>query len=68
MTLSRLRRRLHPAWRWGVLAVGLLVIAAGYYTLAVPPDTPSGEASDAAFTGISLVIGGSVIALISRFL
>ncbi|MBD8526006.1 hypothetical protein [Pseudomarimonas arenosa] len=68
MSLHPLRRRRHPAWRWSVLATGLLIIAAGYYTLAVSPDVSSAEASDAAFRGIGLVIGGSVVALISRFL
>ena len=68
MTLNRLRRRLHPAWRWPMLAVGLLIIALGYHTLAIAPDTAEVDASRQAFLGMGLVIAGSVVALVSRVL
>ena len=68
MALNRLRRRLHPAWRWSMLGVGLLIIAFGYHTLAIPPATVDIDASRQAFLGMGLVIAGSVLALVSRIL
>lgn len=59
---AHLRRR----WRRGLLALGLLAIAAGYALLAVPPDVPAATAIDRAFAGMGLVVAGAIVALASR--
>ncbi|MCK7592847.1 hypothetical protein [Pseudomarimonas salicorniae] len=67
MTLAHRRRDLR--WlRWGLLVLGLGLIAGGYWHLFVDPEVSPDEATDHAFTGMALVIAGAGLAILSRWI
>ena len=67
MTLAH-RRRERRRLRWGLLVLGLALIAAGYWCLFVDPETRADEATRYAFTGMALVITGAAASLLSRWI
>lgn len=63
------RRRRERIWlHWLLLALGLAMIGAGYWSLAVGPDVPADVATRRAFIGIGLVSFGAALALLERWL
>jgi hypothetical protein len=55
----RVRRRL-------LLGLALLLIAAGYAALAIPPDAPADSAIPRSFVGLGLLLAGLFCALLAR--
>ena len=55
----QLRRRI-------LLGLALLLIAAGYAALAIPPDAPSDAAIHRGFVGLGLLLAGLFCALLAR--
>jgi hypothetical protein len=63
------RRRRERNWvHWLLLGLGLGMIGAGYWSLAVEPDVAADEATRRAFLGMALVTLGAALALLSRWL
>lgn len=67
MTLAH-QRRPRAGLRRLLLALGLVLISAGYWSLAVDPDTQADIATRRAFLGMGLVVVGTATALISRWI
>lgn len=67
MVLEHQRRR-RVGLRHGTLALGLLLIAGGYWSLSVDPSVSVDLATRRAFAGMGLVIAGTVMALVSRWI
>jgi hypothetical protein len=55
----RVRRRI-------LLVLALLLIAAGYAALAIPPDAPGDMAIPRGFLGLGLLLAGLFFALLAR--
>jgi hypothetical protein len=55
----RIRRRI-------LLSLALLLIAAGYVALAIPPDAPGDSAIPRGFLGLGLLLAGLFCALLAR--
>ncbi len=67
MMLEHQRRR-RVGLRRMSLALGLLLIAAGYWSLSVDPGVTVDVATRRAFVGMGLVIAGTVMSLLSRWI
>lgn len=65
LTYEQLERRRRNV-RWLVLSIAVLLTVAGCVVLAVPPETSMERAISRGFVGMALLIGGFLVALLSR--
>ncbi|MDP3478551.1 MAG: hypothetical protein Q8R88_02175 [Desulfoprunum sp.] len=64
-TFEQLERRRFIRRRT-IFILAVLLVASGYAVLAIPPETPMDTAIPRGFIGISLLIAGLFLALLSR--